>query len=279
MNSSAATALVIAVSLGLALVGYALRTLREEREASAADQPPSVAGAADESSGVRGEHEKTDSTSPPVASSLDAGDSADGAEGAPEGLRSVAHLLRDIDGRLVVEMEGRRYHGSGEVADALDRARLEAAVQDLRRMLRMRDKGSAAITPVENESATLDLSEARQPTPDESADVDRVSLAEAAAMPLQKPSMNVLDQWFYLRKKRRQPRVEIKSMLDEIGELVRARVTGTPWEARGLGISTDARSGAARFHLDGATYEDVDDLPDEAAREVVRASIAEWESR
>lgn len=90
----------------------------------------------------------------------------------------------------------------------------------------------------------------------------KISLEEALRKPVQKPSLNVFEQWRTLQDRESEPEIQIKTVLNEIGEVVQVRLKGTNLVNRGLRLSTDPVFGAARFHLEGQTYSDVEQVPD-----------------
>ncbi len=104
----------------------------------------------------------------------------------------------------------------------------------------------------------------------------KISLEEALRKPVQKPSLNVFEQWRTLQDREAEPETQIKIVLDEIDEVMQVRLKGTNLVNRGLRVSTDPVTGAARFHLEGQTYSDVEQVPDLDAQELFRASIKEW---
>ncbi|MBI3177895.1 MAG: hypothetical protein HYZ35_07880, partial [Chloroflexi bacterium] len=101
---------------------------------------------------------------------------------------------------------------------------------------------------------------------------------QAAQTPLVKPSMNPFEQLRYLREREKQPEVKIKSFLEEIDEVLQAKIAGTPLIARGAKVTTGP-GGTALFWLDDHSYERPDDLPDAEARAVVQAAVREWEKK
>lgn len=243
MNPLAIFVLILGISIGLAILGLALRTMRLEREKQAAE-------------GRRPE-EKPAAAPPQPASS-----------GAPD-LPEMARLLRDTDGSLIVEVGGRRYRDRLEIRDSTVGRQLLATLDDFHQFLR-----GASPRPAPAPPAAAD----RPKAPPFTDDRNTITLTarEAAQKPLVQPSMNPLAQYRYLKEMEKQPEIKIKSMLDEIDDLLQAQIAGTPLAARGLRVS-GSPTGAAHFSIDGQTYEAIDQVPDSTARFAIQAAIKEWE--
>lgn len=255
MNSTAAVALVVMVAAGLAFVALGLRAVREGRKAEA---PPD---------------------SKPTGA-------PDPAEPAP--LQLVATLGRDEAGNLTVEVDGNRYSSQAEVESDAIRARLEAASRDLEALLHPPTPVApepvepTPVAPASDDAAGATFLATQQTVASDAgveSAVKKVSLEEAARLPLEKPSMSVLGQWRKLKKREAAPRIEVKTFIEEIDEVLQARLGHSTLAGRGLCVRANPETGAAQFELDGKAYADVDDVPEATARELIRASIAEWEAR
>lgn len=253
MNNSLLFILVLGISLSLALIGIALRIMRLEQEKKAADSatPP------------------VDLATPPTASTTPTPQPAAPSKAAvpldPQ-LPELARLMHAPDGAFVVEINGRRYRHRNEITDARAGKQLLAAVAELQKFLR-----GETPPPTTAETGAPFI----EPPPPPPAEI-KLSAREAAQMPIEKPSMNVFRQWQTLREREKQPAVKIKSILDEIDEILQRRIAGTPLAARRLRVYANP-SGTTVFSIDGNAYESVELLPDEAARAAMAAAIAEWE--
>ena len=134
MTSNVIIMLVLVAVVGLALVRVALRLQRLERkrteESEEAELPQASVSRNVEEMAV--ESSRTEFTAPEPASP------------APEPAEPIANvrqhkhaatLLRNLNGKLVVEIDGEQYRSGTEINDFVVRSRLEAALDDLQRML------------------------------------------------------------------------------------------------------------------------------------------------
>ncbi len=258
MNQAALSILVTGVAVGLAVLGLAIRTMRLEREKEKKAARQETGDAA---------------TPPPPAPPPPAPEAAPASPALPgipadPSIPELARLLRAPDGALIVEMDGRRYRARAEIAEAAVGRQLLAAANDLSRFLRGEPTTTApASAPAPPPPVTL---------PARPAVV--ITAQQAAQTPLVKPSMNPFEQLRYLREREKQPEVKIKSFLEEIDEVLQAKIADTPLIARGVKVTTGP-NGAALFWLDDHSYERPDDLPDPEARAVVQAAVREWEKK
>lgn len=69
-----------------------------------------------------------------------------------------------------------------------------------------------------------------------------------------------------------------KSIVEQIDEILQAKLEGTPLEERGIRLVEGPDQGMLiEVGLD--RYTDIDSIPDEAVRQILRASVAEWEDQ
>ncbi len=172
--------------------------------------------------------------------------------------QEVLRLWRSPAGRLIVELGGRRYRGRDEITDYPTAQRLINAAKDLNQFLNL--------TP----SAPAKKPERERP-------VVKVSLEELASQPVKLPTMDIMKQMRYLREQSKKPEIQIKSIMDEINDILQSKIAGTPLAGRGLKVADGLHGGI--FSLDGHDYESLEELPDPEARDMVRAAIQEWDSK
>ena len=185
----------------------------------------------------------------------------------------LIRLWRSPNGELIVEIDGRRYHSRYDIADEAVTRRLMIALGDLNYFVNSKTTGAA--------NATLPPAPADELPPAKPAAEERpvvvISREEAAKQPLTVPSMDIMTQFRYLRAQGKKPQVKIKSVMEEIDEILQAKIAGTPLAKRGVKI-TETIHGAL-FWLDGRSYEAVDEIPDAEARAAVQAAIQEWDKK
>jgi type IV secretory pathway VirB10-like protein len=303
---------VVGGGAGLAIVGVALWLMRQEDAAArnqaapgpasnsadraapevppAADSGPAEAGSAAEGPSLAGEPASPDPAPPPAAESpapvqparvagwLNSLAGRVAAGGSQPGLpnQELLKLLRTPEGDLVVEVYGRRYRSRIEIADAPIEQQIANASRDLQAFLSaelpqpLKAAPPAALPPLPGPAGA-------SKDPGDSRTVVKVTLEEAAQMEMKPPSMDIMRQWRYVRDQQRKPQMQIKSVMDEIDEILQVMLIGTPMAGRGL-KATDGAHGAV-FTFDGRNYDSVDALPDPEARELLRTAIQKWDQK
>lgn len=188
--------------------------------------------------------------------------------------QELLRLLRTPEGDLVVEVYGKRYHTRIGITDVAIEQQVKNASEELVRFL---TDESGQSTKSEAPRALPALPTASKKETPNTRQVVKVSLQEAAQMEVKRPSMDIVTQFRYVRDQQRKPEVQIKTMLDEIDEILQVMIIGTPMAARGL-KAADGAHGAV-FSLDGRNYDSVDAIPDIEAQEMIRAAIQKWDQK
>jgi hypothetical protein len=67
-----------------------------------------------------------------------------------------------------------------------------------------------------------------------------------------------------------------KSIAMQINDILQVRISGTPFEKRGITVSDGPEHGV-QVTLDGQKYPGVKDVPDDEVRNLIRSSVLEWE--
>jgi hypothetical protein len=197
--------------------------------------------------------------------------------------QEILRVLRSADGNLIVEVNGQRYQTRGAIRNERIEQQINHTANDLTSFVTgpadERVKASAPqaanLPPV-----SLPPKPIAPPRKDPLTDnrpVVKVSLEEAKQMEVQRPTMDVMRQWRYVRDQKLKPAVQIKSVMEEIDEILQALIHGTPLAGRGL-KAADSVHGAV-FSLDGVNYDAVDDLPDPEARSALRTAIQQWDQK
>lgn len=257
MNPTLVFILILGSAIGLAMIGLALYMIRTEKE-KAPKQTESAKTPAQADSAPA-----TLSPAPPPAPALP----REASQTYPP-LLELARLLRAPDGTLVVEADGKRYSHRLDITDANVGRRLLGALDEFDKFLRTDQPRPAS--PFAASAAPTPPHPHTPPRPP--------AIQEAAQRPLVMPSMNPLEQIKILREMEKQPEIKPKPFLEEIDELIQAKVAATPLAGRGLKVATSP-TGLALFWIDGNAYEGIDQLPDAAARAFVQEVIKEWEKR
>jgi hypothetical protein len=69
-----------------------------------------------------------------------------------------------------------------------------------------------------------------------------------------------------------------KSIAIQINDILQGRISGTPFEKRGISVS-DGPDHGVLVTLDGQKYPGVKDVPDDEVRNLIRSSVLEWEKQ
>lgn len=195
-------------------------------------------------------------------------------------LPELARFYVASSGRLIIEVNGARFSNIKEITDPTIARSLKTLVDEMNRFFGVNlvspDPAAASVTiPATPNSALPPLA----PTPPSvNRPVKVVSVEEAKSLPLEKPSMDIFKQYRHLREREKQPEIKIRSVLEEIDEILQSKIAGTDFVRRGLKVSTHS-DGTALFVLDGMGYHSVDELPDDQARTLVQQAVQEWEKK
>jgi hypothetical protein len=190
--------------------------------------------------------------------------------------QELLRLLRTPEGDLIVEVYGRRYRTRADITDAPVEQQINNASSDLSRFLTNVANEALKATPPTAMPPLPLLSVLKKETP-ENRTVVKVSLQEAAQMEVIAPKMDIMHQVRYVREQQKKPMVQIKTVMEEIDEVLQVMLIGTPLATRGL-KAADSPHGAV-FVLDGINYDSLDTLPDPEARELFRAAIQKWDQK
>ena len=199
--------------------------------------------------------------------------------------QEVLRVLHSAEGNLVLEVNGQRYQTRADLNNERLEQQIANAISDLNDFL----NGPAtepikATTPLEAPLPILpppakpqpSTPSRKEPAPD-NRPVIKVSLQEAKQMEVKPPSMDIMQQWRYIRDQKLKPVVQIKSVMDEINDILQVMIIGHPLAGRGL-KAADGLQGAV-FTLDGINYDSVEALPEAEAREMLRAAIQKWDQK
>jgi hypothetical protein len=196
------------------------------------------------------------------------------------GALELVRLWRSAQGELIVEVNGKRHRTRQDLIDAGVEARVNSAISDLGLLLSGPASASVSTTigdtlpqstgPSGMLESLINPSRAERP-------VQKVSLEEASKIEIKKPTMDVSTQLKYLRNQQKTPEIQVKSVAEEINDILQGLIFDNGYSKRGLKIA-DSLHGVS-FSLDGRNYESVDTLPEEEARDFVRQAIQRWDSK
>lgn len=194
----------------------------------------------------------------------------------------VLRVLRDnLTGRLIVEIGGKRYARLMEIQDANVGQGFLTTLRDLGRFaggVAPAPAASPVAEPRSGATGTPPADTTPRATPAPRPEAPAPTVAQPPAEKLRRPSMNPFKQAALLREMEKNRPPEPKTITEQIDEVLKEKIAGTPLATRGLRVQASP-SGSAVFNFDGKPYNAVDDVPDAEAREVIRAAIKEWEKR
>lgn len=203
--------------------------------------------------------------------------------GPPTGgvMQEALRVFRGMNGELLVQMNNALYFSPSAVTDASTRAEIETLVAELQRWLSQTDAPAVAgdstgvTVPPPPISPPVTLS---RTAANDDPNVVKLSAREAAQRPLTAPSWSIGKQITQLARRNTSPKIEIKTIADEINDHLQQHIAGTAWMARGLRI-IEAADGTLRFVLDGVEYDRIEAVPDGDVQGHIRAAIRAWEQQ
>lgn len=211
---------------------------------------------------------------PPAPPAADVAPAASPAPARPLGQVSdsveVMRILRDLaDGSLLVEVEGRRYRSLAEIHDPEARRRFVGNVRAL-----------SELVDVSDDFDLPTYLEASPPPPPDS----RITFPPTDTTPPPPPPVPSSSGLMGGLLRRVNPgdseeADEPVPFAEQIEALLQHHLTGHPeLAARSIHIRS-AADGGVRIEIDGHSYHGVDEVPDDAVREFIQATIREWEAR
>lgn len=258
-NPLAILILITGLAIGSAVLIFAFRIMKVDKEVEAKHAEPAQP-----------------QPDPAPAATAAPPESAPPASSPPPppdpGFVELGRLLRTPDGLLVLQANNNWYLRRQDIADP----QLLAALDEFSRFLQNDD-----LLPPVARPPLADAEPPPQPKPAEMVDgrpTVFMTAREAAQVPLTTPSLDIMRQYRYLRERDKQPQIKIKTVLEEIDEILQAAIADTALAKRGLKVSADS-GGAALFFIDGKSYSGVEELPEAEALAVVKAAIQEWERK
>ncbi|MCS6910471.1 MAG: hypothetical protein NZM11_07870 [Anaerolineales bacterium] len=206
----------------------------------------------------------------------------------------VLRVLRDrLTGRVLLEINGKRYTQLSEVTESEVRRALLLTLRDLQEFA-----GLSALTtshtpaqfsanpPAPAHPAAPPPAPTEMPaSPAVSAEVEAV-LSQLNAAPLPKtnethtplrlPSMNIFKQMAQAREVSAREIAPIKSVAQQIDEVLQHLILGTPFAWQNLHVASDP-NGNVVFEVGTDLYRSVEEIPDRNLQVVFQEAIRRWE--
>ncbi len=213
----------------------------------------------------------------------------------------VLRVLRDrLTGRVLIELNGKRYTQLSDVTEGEVRRALLLTLRDLQEFagLSALTVSSAAppppkaLTPEPPPQAASALppttaSAAADAAPPSSAEVEAVlSQLNAAPLPrpddahapLKLPSMNIFKQMAQAREMSAKEIAPIKPVVQQIDDVLQHLIMGTPFARQNLHVAAGP-TGNVIFEVGTAVYSAVNEIPDRNIQVVFQEAIRRWEQQ
>lgn len=116
------------------------------------------------------------------------------------------------------------------------------------------------------------------PASTQSGPVSRPAPAPTETGSLRLPSMNPFQQFKVVKQLNAMPEAPELTIAQQIDNLLQDLTAVSPLTGRGLRVA-GSPSGLVSFEFDGASYSDIDAVPDPAARDLLRAAVKRWEAQ
>lgn len=223
----------------------------------------------------------------------------------------VLRVLRDrLTGRVVIEINGRRYAQMSDVNEGDVRRALLLTMRDLQEFVGMSlttvmptpsvSPPPASVVPPPppaplpatppdapaSPEVTPESAPAPTPPAAEAADSPAVPLNPAplpkkenpSNTPLRTPSMNIFKQMSVAREVAAKEIEPIRPLAEQIDEVLQHVIAGTPFAAQNLHVASSP-TGNVIFEVGTQVYDSVDAIPDRTLQVVFQEAIRRWEQQ
>lgn len=209
----------------------------------------------------------------------------------------VLRVMRDkLTGRVLLDINGRRYSQLSEIADSDVRRAFLLTMRDLQEFagVSLSTVGAPPPTPTMATPAvstytppiTPPASAAKPAHPPASDDVEAIRARlnpaplpkqdDASHTPLKAPSMNLFKQISVSREVGAKELAPLKSVAQQIDDALQHVILGTPFALQNLHVASKA-DGGVLFEVGTSVYDSVNDIPDRTLQVVFQEAIRRWE--
>jgi len=206
------------------------------------------------------------------------------------GVREVMRVLRDVDsGRIIVEVEGRRYARLVDIKEGWVGRQVLWAIADLLRF----SEAVAAPPPSRRESKLLQRLQAQPPTPEAQRPEDEPATApsppvdeetlwrELAVTTPPSPKKRSIGLIEFFRQGLRPAKKDYgppRSFIEDINDILQRLIRDQAPHLLDRGLKMQAGpDGEVEIILSGRVYHSTDDVPDPFVRGLIRDAVQEWE--
>lgn len=212
---------------------------------------------------------------------------------ADSSLTEITRLMRDNQTQdMVVQIDGKNFRSFEELSPPQQR-RLAFSSNVLAKWLGQSahadsaapEDQSASLTPAAQPSSAAPEASVTESDwiPAETVPVEpqphTVAPFLTDPVPDVKPvSMQIPDLVGDILKPAPNPTPVFKSIAMQINDILQARISGTPFENRGITVN-DGPDHGVLVTVDGEKYQGVKDVPDESVRNLIRSAVMEWEKQ
>jgi hypothetical protein len=203
------------------------------------------------------------------------------AVSAPDdGSTLLMQVWQDQEGYLVVNVEGKSYRRLFDVRDGAVGRKLLDTINRLVLFSKGQEsrvaRSSSAVAQPEPSPTVIPTSNEKGRVPTRQGFMDElVSQEETPA----KKSRISMDPVPFRRRSSAQQLGITLNLAGEVEELLQLRLKAVPeYDQRYIHV-TSAPDGALRFDVDNGKYSSIDEIPEPRIQELIRAAIADWESK
>lgn len=218
------------------------------------------------------ETSQPESLSVPVATAPTMAPPATADAATPTALLDALQLLRDpATGQLLVGIGSDVYASARDVRRPEHQRLLLGSARDL--LIFLGQTRAAAALPA-GPAPTADIDAA-------SAPIQPVTVLRPNPAPAEKlhiPSMNPFQQLKVIKQLAATPETPELTIAQQIDNLLQDLTAVSALTGRGLRVA-GTPDGLVSFELDGASYSDIDAVPDPAARDLLRSAVKRWEAQ
>lgn len=194
----------------------------------------------------------------------------------------VLRVLRDrLTGRVLLEMKGQRYTQLSQVTESEVRRALLLTLRDLQEFAGLSGLAAGSAPASAPPPPAPDPPPPSPPAADAESVLRQLNAAPLprtadAHTPLKLPSMNIFRQMAQAREVSAREIAPIKSVAQQIDDVLQHLILGTPFARQNLHVTSDA-AGNVVFEVGADLYRSVEEVPDRNIQVVFQEAIRRWE--
>jgi len=196
----------------------------------------------------------------------------------------VLRVLRDkLTGRVLVEINGKRFGELSEVKESDVRRALLLTLRDLQEFVGVSATTvGASVSPAAPVAPVVPAPTAFRPSDSAPAiHLNPAPLPKAqpeASEPLRTPTMNLFRQFAVAREMSAKELPPLKSLAQQIDDVLQHVIAGTPFAVQNLHVASGPNDSVI-FEIGTQIFNSVDEIPDATLQTVFREAIRRWEQQ